>query len=134
MAIDTSCIRQERAQFSMGAKRERGKGYLFPNGIYYAREVANNQRLVGPVQLEIINLSERRRGNTDLFRFSQQLPRICLGPLKGCLSCNSALPGPSFYPMLCFPNYTDEWTIYITISEGSMSEYLRGSYVGLSPT
>ena len=40
MAIDTSRIRQERAQFSMGAKRERGKGYLFPNGIYYARGVA----------------------------------------------------------------------------------------------
>ena len=73
MAIDTSCMRQERAQFSMGAKRERGKGYLFPNGIYYAREVSNNQRLVGTVPLEIVDLSEGRRGKI-LICFSQQLP------------------------------------------------------------
>ena len=34
-----------------------------------------------------------RRGNTILFRSSQQLPRLCLGPSKGFLSLHGALLG-----------------------------------------
>ena len=34
-----------------------------------------------------------RRGNTILFRFSQQLPCLCLRPLKGAMSAQNALQG-----------------------------------------
>ena len=34
------------------------------------------------------------RGNTILFRSSQQLPRLRLGPLKGAVSAQKALDSP----------------------------------------
>ena len=46
------------------------------------------------------------RGNTILFRSSQQLPHLRLGPLKGFLSWHGALQGPSTRLVCCFRNYT----------------------------
>ena len=50
------------------------------------------------------------RGNTILFRSSQQLPRLRLGPSKGFLSCHGALLGPSTRLVRCFRNYRDTRT------------------------
>ena len=51
------------------------------------------------------------RGNTILFRSSQQLPRFCLGPSKGFLSWHGALLGPSTCLVRCIPNYRDTRTL-----------------------
>ena len=45
------------------------------------------------------------RGNTILFCSPQQLPRLRLGPLKGCLNWHGALTGPSTRLVRCFRNY-----------------------------
>ena len=50
------------------------------------------------------------RGNTILFRSSQQLPRLRLGPSKGFLSWHGALLEPSTCLVRCFPNYRDTRT------------------------
>ena len=42
--------------------------------------------------------------NNFLFRSSQKLLRLCLGPLKGFMSWPSALQGPSTRLMRCFQN------------------------------
>ena len=47
---------------------------------------------------------------TILHSSSQQLPRHCLGTLKGFLSWHSALLGPSTHLMCCFQNYRDTRT------------------------
>ena len=49
-------------------------------------------------------------GNTILFRSSQQLPRLRLGPSKGFLSWHGALLGPSTRLVHCFRNYRDTRT------------------------
>ena len=51
------------------------------------------------------------RGNTVLFRSSQQLPRLRLGPLKGFLSWHCALHGHSTCLARCFQNYRDTRTL-----------------------
>ena len=51
------------------------------------------------------------RGNTILFRSSQQLPRLRLGPSKGFLSWHGALLGPSTRLVRCFRNYRDTRTL-----------------------
>ena len=50
------------------------------------------------------------QGNTILFRSSQQLPRLRLGPSKGFLSWHGALLGPSTCLVRCFRNYRDTRT------------------------
>ena len=52
-----------------------------------------------------------RRRNTILFRSSQQLPRLRLGPSKGFLSWHGALLKPSTQLMRCFRNYRDTRTL-----------------------
>ena len=51
-----------------------------------------------------------QRGNTFLLHYSQELPRLRLGPLKGFLSSHSALQGPSTRLVRCFRNYRDTRT------------------------
>ena len=50
------------------------------------------------------------RGNAFLFCSSQQLPRLCLRPLKGFLSWHGALQGPSTLLVRCSRNYRDSKT------------------------
>ena len=50
-------------------------------------------------------------GNTILFRSSQQLPGLRLGPSKGFLSWHGALLGPSPCLVRCFRNYRDTRTV-----------------------
>ena len=45
------------------------------------------------------------QGNSILFRSSQQLPHLRLGPSKGFLSWHGALLGPSTRLVCCFRNY-----------------------------
>ena len=55
-------------------------------------------------------INDPSSGNNILFRSSQQLPRLRLGPLKGFLSWHSALQGPSTRLVHCFQNYRDTRT------------------------
>ena len=50
------------------------------------------------------------RGDAFLFCSSQQLSRLCLGPLKGFLSWHGALQGPPSRLMHCFWNYRETRT------------------------
>ena len=50
------------------------------------------------------------QGNIILFRSSQQLPRLRLGPSNGFLSWHGALLGPSTRLVRCFRNYRDTRT------------------------
>ena len=48
-----------------------------------------------------------RRGNTILFCSSQQLHCLCLGALKGFLSWDATLQGPSSCLVRCLQNYRE---------------------------
>ena len=50
------------------------------------------------------------RGNSILFRSSQQLPRLRLRPLEGSLSRHATFQGPSTCLWRCFQNYRDTRT------------------------
>ena len=50
------------------------------------------------------------RGNTNLFRSSQQLPRLRLGPIEGLFELTRTLLGPSTRLVRCFRNYRDTRT------------------------
>ena len=50
------------------------------------------------------------QGNTFLFCFSHQLPRLRLGPMKGFLSWHGALQGPLTRLVRCFWNYRETRT------------------------
>ena len=49
-------------------------------------------------------------GNTIIFPSIQQLPRLCLGPLKSFLSWHDALQGPLTCLVHCFQNYIETRT------------------------
>ena len=55
-------------------------------------------------------INDPSSGITFLFRSSQQLPRLPLGPSKGFLSWHGALLRPSTRLVRCFRNYRDTRT------------------------
>ena len=62
------------------------------------------------------------RGNTILCSSSQQLPRLCLGPLKGFLSWQDVLQGPSTFPLRCFQKYRETRTLSCVLHSGQRSQ------------
>ena len=58
------------------------------------------------------------RGNAFLFPSSQQLPRLCLGPLKAFLSCHGAFQEPLSCLERRFQNYAELRTPSLLAREG----------------
>ena len=60
-----------------------------------------------------INHWPRSEGNTFLFCFSQQLPHLHLGSLKGFLNSHSTLQEPSTCLVSCFLNYRKKNIVFV---------------------
>ena len=71
--------------------------------------LTSTERLKCDLIFLTVDATERRE-TPFLFRSSQELPRLRLGPTKGFLSWHGALLGPSTRLVRCFRNYRDTRT------------------------